>query len=276
MSILFTLEVYTIFFTFPYFELFSVIIFSIEYLLRIWSCTINDEYGNNFLRRIKFVVNPLSLVDLVAILPFYLPMFIRVDLRMLRILRLFRMMRLVKMGRYMDSLKIIGVVVNRKKEQLLMAAMAMFMLLLFSATLLYVVENKAQPEAFGSIPAAMWWGVAALTSVGYGDVYPITVIGRIFGAIIATLGIGMFALPAGILASGFSEALEEKITLNKEKIIEKAKILGLDMNKNSKIDSDLKKEIIELIQLSITVDGYIAKEEIEFINLIKKSFEEKK
>lgn len=176
----------------------------------------------------------------------------------------------------MDSLKIIGVVVNRKKEQLLMAAMAMFMLLLFSATLLYVVENKAQPEAFGSIPAAMWWGVAALTSVGYGDVYPITVIGRIFGAIIATLGIGMFALPAGILASGFSEALEEKITLNKEKIIEKAKILGLDMNKNSKIDSDLKKEIIELIQLSITVDGYIAKEEIEFINLIKKSFEEKK
>lgn len=195
---------------FHWFEVVSVAIFSLEYLLRLWSCTENKKYKQPFLGRIKYAFTPMALIDLLAILPFYLPMFIPIDLRFLRALRLFRIFRLLKVSRYVKSLHTIKNVFIEKKEQLLITIFSVLILLVFSSSLMYFVEREAQPEKFSSIPAAMWWGMATLTTIGYGDMYPITTLGKFLGGFIAFLGIGLFALPAGILASGFAGEIQKK------------------------------------------------------------------
>lgn len=192
------------------FEIFSVSVFTIEYLLRLWTCTTDSRFKSFIKGRIRFAVTPLALVDLLAILPFYLPMIIPLDLRFIRALRLFRLFRLFKMGRYSEALKTFGNVLKEKKEELVIAVFSVLIILVIASSLMYFIENETQPEAFSSIPAAMWWGAATLTTVGYGDIYPITPIGKFLGAIIALLGIGMFALPAGILSSGFAEEIQRK------------------------------------------------------------------
>lgn len=187
-----------------------MVIFTIEYILRIWSCTVNASFKNLILGRIRFALTPLMIVDLLAILPFYLPMIISLDLRFLRVLRLIRIFRMFKLTRYSESLKMFGRVLKAKKEELLITGFMILILLIVSSSLMYFVESEVQPQTFSSIPNAMWWGVATLTTVGYGDVYPITPAGKFLGAIIALLGIGMFALPAGLLASGFVEEIQKK------------------------------------------------------------------
>jgi voltage-gated potassium channel len=192
------------------FETFSVIVFTIEYILRLWSCTANEKFQKPIKGRIRFTLTPLAIVDLVSILPFYLPMFISLDLRFGRALRLFRIFRIMKIGRYFESIRLIGTVFIRKKEELLITVFMVIILLLVASSLMYYVENQAQPKAFASIPNAMWWGVATLTTVGYGDIFPVTPLGKFLGAIIALLGIGMFALPTGILGSGFVDELQSR------------------------------------------------------------------
>ena len=193
---------------FYYFEIFSVIMFSIEYLLRICSCTVDDRYKKPIIGRLKYIRSPLAIIDLIAILPFYLPMLISFDLRFVRAVRLFRLFRLFKMGRYSRALQTLKTVIKKKKEELLISLFAVLILLIVASSFMYYIENTQQPERFSSIPSSMWWGVATLTTVGYGDIYPITPMGKILGAIIALLGIGLFALPAGILASGFAEHIK--------------------------------------------------------------------
>jgi voltage-gated potassium channel len=195
---------------FDLFELFSVIIFSIEYVLRLWSCTAKEGFSGSFKGRFRYTLRPLILIDLLAILPFYIPFLIPIDLRFLRAFRLFRLIRILKLARYADSLNAFSYVFRKKKEQIGIALLAIFILLIIASSMMYYFENEAQPEAFSSIPAAMWWGVATLTTVGYGDIYPVTALGKILGAIIAMLGIGLFALPAGILGSGFFEYIQER------------------------------------------------------------------
>lgn len=156
----------------------------------------------------RYILTPLALVDLVAILPFYVPMLVHLDLRTVRAIRLLRVFRLFKMGRYSESVRTLGRVFRAKKEELIVTTFMVFLLLEVASTLIFFAENEAQPEAFSSVPAAMWWGVTTLTTVGYGDVYPITLLGKVLGAIVAILGIGMFALPAGILGSGFVEEIQ--------------------------------------------------------------------
>jgi voltage-gated potassium channel len=192
------------------FELVSVIIFTVEYILRLWSCSVSPKYRNPILGRLRFILTPLALVDLFAVLPFYLPMLIKLDLRFLRAVRLIRIFRLFKIGRYSESMKLFGRVLKAKKEQLIITLFAVFILLTVASSLLYYVENEAQPEAFSSIPSTMWWGVSALTTVGYGDMYPITPIGKLLGAIISLLGIGLFAMPTGILSAGFVEEIRKR------------------------------------------------------------------
>lgn len=192
------------------FEVFSVAIFTVEYFLRLWSCTTDNRFENPIIGRIRFAVTPLALVDLMAILPFYLPMVIPFDLRFIRAVRLFRLFRLFKIGRYSQSLRTLGKVLKSKKEDLLITAFIVFILLVVASSLMYFVENKAQPEAFSNIPTAMWWGVITLTTVGYGDIFPVTMAGKILGSIISILGIGIFALPTGILASGFAEEIQKR------------------------------------------------------------------
>ena len=195
---------------FSNFEIFSVTIFTIEYLLRLWTCTADKRFKQILLGRVKFVLTPMALVDLFAFLPFYIPMIIPLDLRFIRAFRLFRIFRILKVGRYSESYSLIARVVKKKKEVLLITVFTVFVMLVIASTLMYYVENAAQPKAFSSILNSMWWGVATLTTVGYGDIFPVTPLGKFLGAIIALLGIGIFALPTSIMASGFTEELTNK------------------------------------------------------------------
>ncbi len=194
---------------FRVFEYFSGIVFTIEYVLRVWSCTVSKPYRHPFWGRVRFMVTPLAIIDLLAILPLFLPL-LNSKWQVGRALRLFRLFRVLKLNRYTDSLMILVRVLRSRQEELLLSFFVLSILLAVSSTLIYFAEKDAQPEVFSSIPEAVWWGTITLTTVGYGDVYPVTVIGRIFGGVLAVLGIGIFALPAGILASGFSEELEAR------------------------------------------------------------------
>ncbi len=193
---------------FAAFELFSVIIFTAELVGRLWSCPADPRFAGPG-RRLRFLRTPLVLIDILAIAPFYLPWIFPLDGRMVRVFRIVRLLRLFKLARYMEALRAVQVVIRSKKEQLFITAMMGFMLLLLASSLMYVIENAAQPELFSSIPSAMWWGVVTLTTVGYGDTFPITPLGRFLGACIQILGVGLFALPAGIIAGGFAEHLEK-------------------------------------------------------------------
>ncbi len=195
---------------FEAFEIFSVAIFTVEYLLRLWSCTSDPQFSHPVIGRLRYSTSFFALVDLIAIAPFYLPMLIPMDLRFLRALRMARIFRLLKLGRYSSSIQTMGRVLRKKKEELLVLIFVMLLALVVSSSLMYFCEYESQPEAFSSIPAAMWWGVATLTTVGYGDIYPVTLLGKILGTVIAILGIGLFAVPAGILGSGFVEEVRRK------------------------------------------------------------------
>ena len=140
------------------FEVFSVIIFTLEYIARLWSCTVDVEFKNPIRGRIRLALKPISIIDLLAILPFYLP-FLGIDLRSLRVLRLLRIFRIAKVGRYYSSLNLIKHVFQSKKEELLLSTALMGTLLVISSSVLYYCENSVQPESFSSIPATMWWAV---------------------------------------------------------------------------------------------------------------------
>lgn len=191
-------------------EYVSVAIFTVEYLLRLWIAPLDPRYAKPFWGRLRYAFSAMAMVDLLAILPALLPMLFAFDLRLMRFLRIFRLFRLFKLSRYVSSLNTLDDVVRSKKEELLVMTVMISMLLVFASTIMYVVENEAQPDKFPHIPAAMWWGMATLTTVGYGDVFPITPLGKLLGAFIAFLGIGMFALPTGILASGFAEEIKRR------------------------------------------------------------------
>lgn len=193
---------------FYYFEIFSVFIFTVEYLLRVWSANADERYTRSLTGNLKFALTPMAIIDLLAVLPFYLP-FIGIDLRVLRMLRMMRIFRLFKIARYLTALSLMKRVFSKKKEELVIALIFTIFLLLMASTLMYYVENEVQPENFSSIPETMWWGIATLTTVGYGDIYPISGLGQVLGGIIAIIGIGLFALPTGILASGFSDELSQ-------------------------------------------------------------------
>ena len=191
------------------FELFSIVIFTAEYVLRLWVSTENVGYRSPIIGRIKYALKPSMIIDLLSFLPFYIPLG-GMDLRFIRAVRLLRLFRLFKMGRYSQSLTKLANVIKSKKEELVITLFSSVVLLIIASSLMYFIEREAQPDQFGSIPKAMWWGAVTLTTVGYGDVYPVTLLGRIIGAFIAVLGIGLFALPAGIIASGFASELQKQ------------------------------------------------------------------
>ncbi|MEX0268040.1 ion transporter [Leptolyngbyaceae cyanobacterium UHCC 1019] len=191
------------------FETISVMIFTLEYGFRVWTCTLNPRYHHPILGRCKFVLSPLSIVDFISILPYYL-FLVFPNLVFVRELHLLRLARLFKIGRYSESMRTLGTVISSKREDLFSALFTVFTLLMISSSLMYYAEHAAQPDRYPNIPASMWWGIITLTSVGYGDVAPITAIGRLLGGIIAVLGLGLVALPTGIIASGFAEEVEKK------------------------------------------------------------------
>lgn len=220
------------------FEAASVLIFSIEYLVRLWCVPAGPrvtlrrleearlqgdpleiearlaEHEEESGSRLRWVLSPMALVDLFAILPTFLPALAALDMRFLRALRLLRVFRLLKVARYTASIRVFQQVLRDKREELILSFFVMFLCLMVSSSLMYYVEHSVpqhqESGAFQSIPAAMWWATAALSTVGYGDVYPVTPMGKVLGAIVAMVGIGLFGLPAGILASGFMEGIDRK------------------------------------------------------------------
>jgi voltage-gated potassium channel len=190
---------------FDAFEWFSVAVFTVEYLLRVWSATADPRFAHPVTGRLRFMLTPGAIVDLVAIVPAYLPT--ALDLRFARIVRLGRMMRILKIGRYSRPLRTFGRVFHTRRDDLVLVGALLVVLLVVSSSAMYFLENRAQPETFSSIPASMWWAVSTLTTVGYGDIYPVTPLGKVVGSFLAMLGIGFFALPAGILAGAFAREL---------------------------------------------------------------------
>ncbi len=216
---------------FWFIEIFSIIIFSIEYIIRIWTADLAYPSIKPFKARLKYIFSFMGVIDLLSILPFYLPYIIKIDLRVIRVLRLFRLLRLLKLNRHSNSLKLIINVFKRTKSDILITVFIVSLLLILSATLMYNIENNAQPEAFANIGEALWWAVATLTTVGYGDIYPVTGIGKILSGIIALLGIGIVALPTGIISSAYIEEIQYNREKSKNNAHEQCPHCGKDLKK---------------------------------------------
>ena len=201
------------------FEMISVSIFGAEYLLRIWSMAANDSsrYGSASGRRLEYIFSFTGLIDLIAILPSLLPLILgEVDLRWLRVLRL---VRLLKISHYSTALEDLIAAV-RSESSAFGAALYLFCIALFaSSSLMYVVEHQAQPENFSSIPTTMWWSLITLTTVGYGDVSPVTPLGKLVGAITAVMGVCVVALLTGIVASAFSNQISRRKEMFQAEIV---------------------------------------------------------
>ncbi len=182
----------------------SLVVFTLEYLLRLWVCVLNESglYRHPFKGRLRFMITPMALLDLAVLLPFYAATLFGMDLRFLRLIRL---LWVLKITRYLPAMGSLGRVLKRERRTLVAVISLMFIMLFIASSLIYLLEHDDQPEKFASIPHAMWWGMATLTTVGYGDVVPITPLGQALGMVIMLLGIGTFALPAGVLASAFAE-----------------------------------------------------------------------
>jgi voltage-gated potassium channel len=194
---------------FSAFEVASILIFTVEYLARLYACVEAPQYAHPVRGRLRWMFSPMALVDAVAVLPFYLP-FVGTDLRFMRVFRLLRIFRIAKVARYSTSLRLVWRVAATKREEMIIAAVLMSVLIVTASCLMYFAEHQAQPEKFSSIPATMWWSIATLTTVGYGDVYPITDLGKTLAGFVAIIGIGFFALPTAILGAGFVQELQRK------------------------------------------------------------------
>ena len=223
------------------FELFSVTIFSIEYIGRLWSCVENKSKSEtNTKARIKYIFSFSALIDAIAILPSLLAfLFPTVDLRFVRALRIFR---LLKFSRYSSSINTLLVVLWDQRKSFGAAFFILFIILIISSSGMYLVEKDIQPDKFGSIPQSMWWSIVTLTTVGYGDVYPVTSMGKFFGSIIIILGIGTVALPSGILASGFTDQLKRRQAQYENelsKALQDGIISSSERNKLTKIAKDM-------------------------------------
>ena len=189
---------------FAAFNAFSVIVFTVEYALRIWSAVEIPMLSRlpRWQARLRYAMRPMMIIDLLAFLPWYLHWLYPLDLRLLRVFRLFRLLMLV---RYSPALQTLGRVVTDEYRALLGALLVILILLLFASSGMYLIERHMQPDKFGSIPQAAWWALATLTTVGYGDVVPVTPLGKMLGGVVMLLGVGMIALPVAIIATGFSQ-----------------------------------------------------------------------
>ena len=225
---------------FDLFENISIVIFSFEYLLRIWSAAEHEPFEPAWKNRLKWMQSGGAVIDLLAILPAYINFFVPIDLRFLRILRL---LRLLKLTRYFVSLQILLRVIEREKGAFQAVIFILSIMIVMAAACVYMVENKAQPEVFNSIPASMWWAVVTLTTVGYGDVTPITPLGRFFGAIITILGVGLAALPAGILANGLANELQQRKQFLELKFRELLQHSEIDLAVDQEKIEEIRKEV---------------------------------
>lgn len=207
------------------FEVFSLAFFTLEYIARLYSIVEKRKYAHPLFGRLRYAGTPLAIIDLLSFLPLYLA-FLPLDLQILRIFRLMALFRMFKIARYLHALEIFKRVMIERKEQLVLSFLFILFILVIISFAMYYVEHDAQPDKFSSIPAAMWWGIATLTTVGYGDIVPITDLGKFLGGIFAIAGVALLALPAGVLSSGFFEM----ITHERKKKTEQCPHCGKDIH----------------------------------------------
>lgn len=185
------------------------LIFLVEYLFRLWATASAPGPGSAFRKRMDFALSPLSLIDLLVVIVTLMPMFVS-NLTMLRTMRLLRLMTVARLDRFSIALRELSQSIYERRFELAVTLALAGFLLLFGATALYIAEGDVQPQKFGSIPRALWWSIITLTTVGYGDVSPITPIGKILASLVAIAGIGLVAMPTGIMAAAFSEAMRNR------------------------------------------------------------------
>ncbi len=202
-------------------EVVIAALFAVEYVGRVYSSTADPRYAHPVWGRLRFALTPMAVIDLLAFFP---SLVLRglFDLRMLRLFRLVRLTRLLKLARYSRAAFLIRRSLHRSREELTLSFLLVVVLVLIASSLIYHVEHKVQPEHFGTIPRSMWWSVITLTSVGYGDAYPVTALGQVVASGIAVLGIGMVALPTGIIGAGFIE--EVRIAREQREHSERARV----------------------------------------------------
>ena len=229
---------------FQTFEAFSVIVFTAEYALRVWAAPEDPRHagGTEWAARKRFVLSPLGIIDLLAFLPFFLAAFVAVDLRILRLLRL---LRILKLARYSPALRTMATVLRNERRAVFGAVCVLTVLVVLSAAVMYQLEHDAQPQVFANIPQAMWWAVSTLTTVGYGDVTPITPAGRIVGSLVMFLGIGVFVLWTSIFAAGFiAETRKRNFVVTWKMVAQVPAFAGLDAARIADIGQLLKPEVV--------------------------------
>lgn len=245
------------------FEAFVSIVFTIEYCMRLYTADMLFPHCSPIKARLKYVVSAMALVDLLAILPYWLPMFLPSSMLGLRSLRLLRLLRILKLNRYFTAVKTIGDVLSDKRRELLGSMFFVAILMVMSSLLMYSAEHGAQPEVFKNAFSGLWWAVATLTTVGYGDVYPVTVMGRVLGIFIALSGIAAVAIPTGIITAGLTERLGRDAKLRKEV----ARQRGKDDEHDKELDEQRRKDVEHDKQLE--VQQLLLKQLIEQITEIK-------
>lgn len=184
---------------------FSICIFIVLYILRLWVCVEDSRFAKPLTGRLRYMVTPYAVVDLLVLIAFTTPVSFMRDPLVYEVIRFLRLSIILKLIRYSDSLRTMTRMFISKRKPLGMALYMLLFLLLITSTMMFLVEHAAQPDKFSSVAESMWWGIETLTTLGYGDIVPVTPAGKLLGGFVALLGIGMFAIPAGILASGFYE-----------------------------------------------------------------------
>jgi voltage-gated potassium channel len=190
-------------------QIVFAVIFLLEYVARLWSAVENPELGHGWRASVRYALTLPALVDLVALITLAATLY-GSEGALLRLVRFSQIFMLARLGRYSTAFRAIGHAVRTRRYELIATLTIAGMILLVSSTLLFVVEGPHQPEQFGSIPRAMWWSIATLTTVGYGDVFPVTPLGKMLAGITAITGIGVIAMPTGILAAAFSDAIQRE------------------------------------------------------------------
>jgi voltage-gated potassium channel len=224
-------------------ELITVIGFTIEYILRVWTAGYLYPSVKPAKAAFKYMTSFNGVIDILSCLPYYLPIFFPTGVVAFRIFRIVRILRLFRINAYYDALNVIGDVIKGKKDQLMSSIFIIFILMMASSLCMYSLEHEAQPEVFQNAFSGFWWAVSTLLTVGYGDIYPITIPGRLFGICITFLGVGMVAIPTGILSAGFVEQYTKLKSMNDYSLEEDIRFVRIDVQKE---DSWNHKQVKEL------------------------------
>ncbi len=225
-------------------EIVAVALFTLDYLLRWWVAPESQATGAAapWRARLSYAIGPYGIIDLVAILPFYFDLFMPIQPDWLRVLRL---LRLLKLARYAPGLPLFVSVIRAESRPLLAAFLVMAVLLVVESGIMFIIERRAQPEVFASIPHTMWWAIVTMATVGYGDVVPVTPLGKLFGGVVMIVGIAMFAVPAGILASGFAAEIRKRdFVVTWHTVAKMPLFAGLEASRIAEITGLLKRRVI--------------------------------